>query len=442
MPRLVLAFSFEGLAISPLSAYGSSWVATPSLDRLAASGAVFDRCIVPWDAPHRVLQEIWDAPAGREAEQTGWIEAAEQQGLRPTLITDCLEVSELPQADRFAGVSLVNTPRPNRPCDEIEETSFSRLIAAVFEELSQFDAKESACLWVHSDFLTRVWDAPHDLIPPEDLADEPEEVEENPDGVPLDLLEEDGLPKVIVPRPPKIFRTVDPPRFIFGQQHDPDITLAWMNNYAAQIRLIDVLIGVILERMTSHADATLVVVGTSGFSLGEHGAIGHRVGPMRSPSIQVPLIIRGPGIPAIRSLRVCSPAGLGPLLLDHNGEGQSELRRLLTPKAWKETPREFSPCIMTQSHDLRTAAAEDAETSDQDRFPEPEDHEQTPQAIAWTTPGWMSVREVNADGVAEDALYLKPDDRSDANNVATRLADVIDRIREPPTHNDTDSVTP
>lgn len=430
MPRLILAFSFDGLAISPLSAYGSSWVATPSIDRLAASGAVFDRCIVPWDEPLRVLQDTWDAPSGNEPGQSNWLETAEQRGLRPSLITDSFAVSELPQANRFSNVSLVESPLPKGPCEEIEETAFSRLIAALFEELSLVGDKEPACLWVHSDFLTRVWDAPHSLVPPEDLADEPEEIDENPDGVPLNLLEDDGLPRAVVPRPPKIFRSVEPPRFCFGEQHDPDITLAWMNNYAAQIRLIDVLIGVIMDRLAPHAENRLAIMGTSGFSLGEHGAIGHRIGPMRSPSIQVPLVVRGPGIPTIRSSRVGSPTGIGALLLNCAEESQGELRRQLSPNAWKETPSEFSPCVVTRSLAPRTpVASEDksanGETSD---AADSSGREQATQSTAWTTPAWMSVRETSPRGEEQESLYLKPDDRSDVNNVANRRADVIEQI--------------
>lgn len=428
MPRHILVFSFDGLAISPLSAYGSSWVATPSLDRLAASGAVFDRCIVPWDDPRRVLQEIWNARVGRDAVQANWIEAVQQQGLQPTLITDSLEVSELPEASRFAGVSLLDAPLPSAPCEDIEETVFSRLVAAVFEELSLVGEDESACLWVHSDFLTRVWDAPHDLVPPEDLTDELEEVAENPDGVPLNLLEDDGLPSVVVPRPPKIFQTVKPPRFRFGKQHDPDITLAWMNNYGAQVRLIDVLIGVILDRVASPSESSVAILGTSGFALGEHGAIGHRIGPMRSPSIQVPLMVCRPGIPAIRAQHVCSPTGVGALMSTRGKENESDLRRLLTPEAWKETPAEFSPCVITQSVSPRSAVIDEAEmaTGESPTF---QDHEQPPPSTAWTTSAWMSVRETGRNGERQDVLYLKPDDRSDANNVADRRADVIEQIQ-------------
>ncbi len=422
MARLVLACSFDGLAISPLSPYGSSWVTTPHFDRWASAGAVFDRCIVPSDDPHRVLSALWDASAG----ETNGLAAATAQGLQPSLITDSLAVSELPQADRFAEIGFVETPANTTPCDEIEATALSRLIAAVFDELERLDDDESAFLWVHSDCLTRCWDAPHHLLPAEDLEEELEYVEENADGVPLDLLEEDGGPKVIMPRAPKIFQTVDPPRLQFGQAHDPDITLAWMNNYAAQIRLIDLLLGFLSEAVTPQRELTFAVMGTSGFALGEHGAIGHRCGPLRSPSIQVPLMVRGPGIPTIRCRHPCSPLAVWDLLLPSSATASSGLASLLSPAAWKAKSDEFSPCVVTHSAGGRSVAETSSEGG-QAASPAAPD---AGSATGWTTPAWLSVREVGGDGTEQVALFAKPDDRCDANNVANRLGEVVEGVQQ------------
>ncbi|MEL7338503.1 MAG: hypothetical protein AAFN70_20110, partial [Planctomycetota bacterium] len=57
--QLSVVVSLDGFSIASLGPYGS-WNATPEIDRLAARGSVFMRCISPTDATASNLDIIAD----------------------------------------------------------------------------------------------------------------------------------------------------------------------------------------------------------------------------------------------------------------------------------------------------------------------------------------------------------------------------------------------
>lgn len=416
MPHRLLVLSLDGLTTAALAPYGASWCPTPALNRLASQSGVFDRCIVESDQPAEVLESLWSARVATSSHQPSedalpWLQAALQQSLQTTLITDSVAAVDLPSAGQFANQVFVDPLPQPQACDEISDTALAQLFAAAMERL-ETAAEPGDVLWIHSDFLTRLWDAPRWLVPQAELEDEPwDEPSEE-----VELLPEHVGPLILAPRAPKFFSGTTPPQVTLAKGHDPDITLAWMNTYAAQVRLVDALLDVLTESLRQGPPTTLAVVGTSGFALGEHGAIGHGLGPLRSPRIQVPLLIRGPAVPDIRAATPCSPRRLGPTLLDclgvapRAGDGTPErgsqniavdsLLQLLTPERWSAALDQWEPRIVTRSAATGT--------------------------VAHTAPKWLYVTE--PEGV--EHLYLKPDDRTDVNDVATRLSDVLERFRQ------------
>ncbi len=62
-----------------------------------------------------------------------------------------------------------------------------------------------------------------------------------------------------------------------------------MQTYGCQVRLVDRMVTLLLQAIqSSEVETTFVLMGTSGFQLGQNGWIGHRAGPLRSPEIHVP----------------------------------------------------------------------------------------------------------------------------------------------------------
>ncbi len=67
-----------------------------------------------------------------------------------------------------------------------------------------------------------------------------------------------------------------------------------MHTYGCQIRLLDLLIEVLLGSLRAE-DPYVVIMGTSGFRLGQGGWIGHRPGPLRSADVHLPMIVSDSG---------------------------------------------------------------------------------------------------------------------------------------------------
>ncbi len=374
-PLIVL--SLEGLAVSSLGCYGSSWNETPSIDRLAATGCVWDRFLATSDRPEIVFGD-WTNPSSPWSESLGerrgplaLVTDSDSRGLQESCFD---EVVALP-GHRASGES--------RPAADVAETQFGQLIAAAIERLAGEKADE--LLWIHSGFLTRCWDAPRELMPEEERLDEMP-LEEDFTGEEAD--QSAGMmafdPLMDLPD-----RTQPPDLELMAESH-PDLVTAWMKVYGCQVRLVDLLLDVLLEAIEP-ASVSLVLVGTSGFRLGQGGRIGHRTGPLRSPDIQLPLIVnRG-----------------GPLHVPHltsSGQFGQLLHRVRTDPSTCCSPEEWSSPTKEQ----------------------PPIQIQSDRAIAAVcNPGWFYVRDTDE----SEHLFLKPDDVDDFNDVGRLRGDVLEALR-------------
>ncbi len=402
MPQRWVVISLDGLATAAMGAYGSSWNETPTIDSMASQGMLWDRCVAPSDDVIEVLRQLWRgiSDSGVEGSNLALTQRAE---LFTETGTAAAKIVQLAEEAGFAQCTLVETGVEIAEVDdssseagwpqEIEETAFARLLLPMIERIGDRQSEPVwSLLWVHSDWLTRIWDAPRWLFP---VADDEEEtapddlrdwsIDDFGDAAEESMLSEANM------KPPALFEGINVPRFARSQADHPDLVTSWMQTYGCQIRLVDQLLGWILSATEAAGDSIgVALVGTSGFSLGQNGWIGHHIGPIRSPQIQVPVIAMDRAGPGLRIRRLASVENAASFL--HAGPPQRGQRML--PEIWSvDTAPE--PII------TRSGRADHVVTTDQ----------------------WYLVQ--SSDDVS---LFLKPDDRDDVNDIADRCRDVVEML--------------
>lgn len=374
--RPLVIVTLDGWQAASLGCYGSSWNATPAIDRLAATGTVWDRWIAPSTSTREILGR-WFRPSA----DGDWQAAVRPHGSVDLVTDDPVAVAAAGEQafDRIVRLRPDPGDTRERPASEPEETRFGRLIAAAAETFGE----DSAAMWVHTAFLAEVWDAPadfHSFDPWDDL----------PDGG-----GHAGHAR--------------PPRMRLSGDEDPDLISHWMRSYAAQVRLVDELLGVLWGSLRER-DPMLILTATGGFSLGQNGWIGHRVGPLRSCELRLPMIL-SPG-PRLRIPHVTDATGL-PALLRRSLRSDGDTEPL--PSVWAATDDEFSPSVISRVADWGDGQA-------------------MPGANAVTSRRWFLVRDPAATRDAEDPavirLFFKPDDVDDVNDISSRSPDAVSRLCE------------
>ncbi len=111
---------------------------------------------------------------------------------------------------------------------------------------------------------------------------------------------------------------------------------------------------------SSERETTFVLIGTSGFQLGQNGWIGHRAGPLRSPEIQVPAIVcqrtagrtrMGLRISGVHSLEQVFDTVRAPYEAVNQGvreassQDNSESYRAITPEFWAQCDSSDQPPV-------------------------------------------------------------------------------------------------
>lgn len=409
IPQRWVVISLAGLATAGLQPYGCSWNTTPGFNQLAARSAVWDRALVASDDDLAVLQSLWQSSSAPSA----WLQACRQRGRTELILAaDGWDVGRASQADaavrtapvvttssaRLAAIadqagfelcSIIDVPMDSdQAAETVEETALAQLTAVLLDRLDREQRAEDdprSLLWLHSDFLTRFWDAPRWLSP----VDAEEDLGRSEDEEPSDGDANDANDDF---QPPPWMPLTLPPHYRVAATDHPDWVTTWMQTYGCQLRLVDELLTLVADRVRAVDDRIgLLVLGTSGMSLGQSGWLGHRAGPLRSPQIQVPVIA---DLAAGRPLRVPAVVAL-PDLLGRILPGQP----LPSPSHWADWPSEP---VFTSSPQVDAAI---------------------------TTDHWFYVRSQRPGA----ALFLKPDDRDDINDVSSRCPAEMAHFGELPT---------
>ncbi|QDS90903.1 hypothetical protein EC9_51210 [Rosistilla ulvae] len=362
MPPRAVVLSIDGLAPASLQPYGCSWQPTPNFNRLAATSLVFERCYADSLDP---IASLCSMLSGTHS-AAGASSTAPFDSTGSTLITDSPAVGDLPLAKSFENQIVVPFEVPAAACEEVEETSLANLFAAGIDAIS--DSTQKLC-WLHASSLPRCWDAPRSLCHADDELQLPTEA--------------------------------SPPQSFDPAATEPDQMLGWMTVYGGQVRLLDMLLGVLVDSITASpgGDETLLIVtGTGGMSLGENDRFGLPTDDYRSAALHVPLILRIPRQDPLRSLRICQPWEIASTIDGWLQQMPQGLLTDATPAGWTDAQ---SP--------VNWALATDADGA----------------VASFQTPWW------NLCGSGTEAgLFRKPDDRFDSNDIASRVPEVAELLRD------------
>ena len=155
----------------------------------------------------------------------------------------------------------------HRTVSSLEETDAANFFAAAGEYINS--AKSPFFLWLHTDTLGRIWDAPLEYR--QQYTDEDDPTSGN---------------------------WADVPNRTLPDTFDPDERVAIAHAYAGQVTAIDQLLGVLLDEIESAGvtESTLVALfSPRGFPLGEHKRIGPCDEALYVELTHVPCVLRLPG---------------------------------------------------------------------------------------------------------------------------------------------------
>ncbi len=147
--RQLVVISCDALAVSAISAYGSSWNETSQLEQLAVNSIVWDRVITTTDDTHEQLRRIWQpllsnaiatakkfsrseliVAKGDQAVQL--VSIAEQVGFDQCTVVD----TEAPEIDELSlEPTATASAESSSDEDELEATAIAKLISAAIERI-------------------------------------------------------------------------------------------------------------------------------------------------------------------------------------------------------------------------------------------------------------------------------------------------------------------
>lgn len=397
LPCNTICIVIDGLRASALGTYGNTWYGTPALDHLAAESMVAEWMLTGAPSLASFYREAWDGvhalrsrePALSPAKPASHLTAESlplrlaAAGYHLSLVTDDLWL------DRYAEtMSLkqdlwdahwLNT-ETHRPAPTIAETAIGQVFTTAIEQFeswqdSQAGSNKGNLLWLHARGMHGSWDAP--------------------DAMRWELAEEDQL------QPPT---WVTPPQLEMSD--DPDHWLGLRIAYAAQIKVLDACLGALLTAVDEMSSPLMVMlVGSRGFALGEHGRAGSDCRDLYNEQLHVPWLLRMPnelGEPPPRFTGLSQPFDLAATLLDWFGmENYGDGLSVLALRS-----RECS------AHRHVVFVRDD----------------EGQQVVR--TPAWM-LRQKLAEGSSSPItqLYTKPDDRWEINDVASRCPLVMDGMQ-------------
>jgi len=354
-----------------VGAYGNTWIRTPALDRLAAEGFVCDQVFIESPELERLYEGYWlgrhamgPPTPGDASESLPALLSA--QSSHTMLLTDDPHVAGHRLSGSFQEIVELDLPESCAPAQKVDQTQLARCFAQAVELIET--AREPFLLLCHFRSLGTVWDAPAEFR----LA-----------------YREQGDPEPSA--------TAQVPDLVLPADYDPDELLAWSMAYAGQVSLLDACMAALRECLltTAAGQRTLLAVTSArGFPLGEHRRVGVCDEALYGELVQVPLLLRfpdGQGA-ADRTPSLVQPSDLWPTLLEWLG----------VPPATPTPPAQsLMPLVRGERDALRDRVGIRGHEAER----------------AMVTAAWYLRHASKAE------LYLRPDDRWQANDVANRCPD-------------------
>ncbi|MDR1962323.1 MAG: sulfatase-like hydrolase/transferase [Planctomycetaceae bacterium] len=365
----VFCISIDGLHCGMIGAYGNTWIQTPTLDALACQSVLFDRFYTETLELTAIFDSIWQLNQRKD---------------RMILLTDDDEIFLHAKANEFDKRYRLKPFRDRQPVQTLEETQFFNSFAAALDLfLEQKRSVKSCFLWAHFQGFRGRWDFPIQYR---------EMYQADEDPAPYPGVE---LPRVFLPNTPNTPNTpnVNLPNKM-NTEIDPDKIQSVMETYAGGVTVLDQALAGLLDSFEEGElgnETLFLFVSTRGFSLGEHGRIGADDN-LYGENLQLPLFVRFPDgfgasvrVPALfRSDDLAS-------FLNNLSDNDSPVFNLV---------REKTEMI----HETLRITGK--------------------SGSVLVTPDWFFRKML--DGRSE--LYVKPDDRWEANDVADRCPEIVEEL--------------
>ncbi len=370
-----ICLAMDRLHVGYLGAYGNTWVRTPALDRVAAEGVTFDAAFLESPNREQFCEACWlgrhaFGPRGAFELNRSLPALLSARSVATRLVTDDPAVAAHPLAASFGEIIKLDLPMPVRPADAVEDTLLGQCFAQVLESLET--TRVPFFHWCHFRALEYAWDAPLELRR-------------------IDWDEDD-------PEPPQ---AVAVPNRMLPASYDPDELLGYRQVYAAQVCVLDACVEVLLDWLRTSAEGRetlLVVASPRGFPLGEHLRVGAVDNALYTELTHIPLLIRFPdGLGGSdRAAALVQPSDLARTLAEWHGvpDPDDSCRTSLFPLI-RGSQEAIRQCVGILGSE---------------------------QESAFVTPAWYTRQSSTPE------LFLRPDDRWCANDVADRCSDVVESL--------------
>jgi hypothetical protein len=377
-----LVLTIDRLGAGFLGPYGNTWIETPAFNRLASQALLCETALS--DSPHleAAFRAYWTGlhaaqPAASQAGATSppsLPARARAAGAATILVTDEPALAGHPLAGDFSERIVVPLSPSRLPAAGAEETQLAKLMQAAIDLLPNLPYP--FLLWVHARGMGGEWDAPTELR--RQFASE-----------------DDPLPG----------NFVEPPEQLLEANADPDDLLKLVHAYGGQVTLADLCLGALLAALDEQDFASrtlLVVTAPRGYPLGEHRRIGPCDGALYGELLQVPLLVRAPANVGalVRAHELVQPGDLHALIGQACGWSAGQATGILAAILNDEphAPRELAVAVSENERAIRTA-------------------------------GWF-LREARLAGEWQRELFVKPDDRWEVNEVASRGGEVPELLSD------------
>jgi arylsulfatase A-like enzyme len=402
----VLVVAVDGLRASALGAYGNTAFATPALDQFAAESFLLDCCYAPTCDLPNLYRAFWRSEHSLRRHQKTTDSSLPRTfaagGYETVLVSDepdelAIDLGEsFGQYVRMASLQVESESNAR----DLSDTSLARLFAAACDAIqSPLRARAGnhvhpaapRLIWVHSCGMYGPWDAPLRLQ--ETLLDEGD---------------------------PSALETTIPPDVELTRSGDPDTAFRYYCAYAAQIMVLDSCWAALMETLAAVEDVNswlVVLMGVRGFPLGEHLRIGGIDQRLYGEQLHVPWLIRFPdGRGALaRSHALTSHLDLLPTIVDFSSNGADAMAASGDGTSILPLIAEMQPPQRDWLLSTNSASSSALRTANwclrRDAIVRPD-----------------RVDRADAPPVAE--LFVRPDDRWEANDIAKLCPEVVEQLTE------------
>jgi len=356
-----------------LGPYGNTWVETPNFNRLAAQSVLYETVIADSPDLEMAYRSYWSGrhALARSGEATALLPSlAQRDGAASYLVTDDPAVAAHPLSSSFVRRELVRQSEVDRCADQVDETALFRFFAGAIAVLGDWDG--TGLLWIHSRGMAGPWDAP--LAMRNQFADEDD------------------------PQPPSF---VMPAERRLAQDFDPDELLGFVHAYASQVALADECLGMFLDALEEEVwsrDSILVVTSLRGYPLGEHLRVGPCDEALYGELLHVPLLARMP----------------------EKTETLARIGRIMQP-------HEIYHLIARRCEWLSSSEGVEDDFGGEERVRGGRAVTKGNGQRAIRTPAWF-LRESREQSEPQLELFAKPDDRWEANEVASRCGEAAEML--------------